>query len=213
MRTAILILFLSVAAFAQPTPKRPCRTATDVSCTPQVGADGTTVLPGNVVIASTCPEGAPAGSVCIGGKIYQDGVEFTGGGGGGINTFLQCAGPCAVGEHTNWPLIAMGSGAITECVIGAASYPTGSDVTVVILKNPTISVDASMIVTISGGTSIFSGDPLTLTAGETVFRTVNAMSAGASYAKGDYYMALVTAQGSTSPGKGVIARCANTGGL
>ena len=40
MRVVFTLLLISFAAFAQPVVKRPCRSATDVSCTNQVNSDG-----------------------------------------------------------------------------------------------------------------------------------------------------------------------------
>jgi hypothetical protein len=51
------------------------------------GANGLNVV-GNVAINTTCPGGAPAGSVCVGGTYYGDGSGLTGVGGSGAGSVL-----------------------------------------------------------------------------------------------------------------------------
>ncbi len=115
-------------------------------------------------------------------------------------TFLNCAAPCIVGDQSNWKQSIM---TISSCLIDAAVYPTGANLTVDIKKNPT---PVSLGVW-TGGTTIFSGAVLTLPGGGTAYATQSGIAAAGALAVGDYLVSFVTAIGSSVPGQGVNIVC------
>lgn len=108
-------------------------------------------------------------------------------------TFLLCAGPCTVGETSNWKWTAPFALTVQSCTIDAMTYPTGADMTVDILRQ--------------GTTTIFSGAVMTLPAGGVTFQTNSGMAAAASLTAGQFLTASVTGIGSTIPGQFVNVVC------
>lgn len=109
------------------------------------------------------------------------------------STFLLCAGPCTINETSNWKWTAPVALSITGCTIDAMTYPTGSAVTVDVLKN--------------GGATIFASAVPALAGGAASFNTQTGMSAAAALNPGDYLIAKVTGAGSIVAGQFVNLVC------
>jgi len=137
------------------------------------------------------------------------------GGGGGVSkkaaTFLLCVGSpgCYVGEFTNLKFSATEADTVTGCQIDAMFYPTGTNLTIDILKNPTIGGTPGSL-TLTGGTTIFSSTVSTLAAGSSMYSTQSGMAAAAALAPGDYLVAKVLTADATVPGWGVNLTCTVT---
>jgi hypothetical protein len=117
----------------------------------------------------------------------------TGPTGSGEIPFILCAGPCVANETTYFKLPFRSARNVTGCIIDAVEYPTGSALTVDVLKN--------------GTTSIFSSTVLTLASGSSSWSEQTGMSAAAVLAKGDYLLPKVLTIGSTIPGQYVTVVC------
>jgi hypothetical protein len=121
----------------------------------------------------------------------------SGGSGGQLTaTFLLCAGGCYVGETTNWKWFAEFPLTFTQCGIDAITYPTGSAVTVDLLKG--------------GTTTIFSSAIPTLADGSSIFVNTTGMATNASFTQGQFITAAVTGVGSTVAGQFVTVTCMAT---
>ncbi len=125
------------------------------------------------------------------------------GGGPTRLTFLNCAGPCIVGDQSNWKQTITSAMTVSKCTIDAAVYPTGANLVADVKKNPT---PVSLGVW-TGGTTIFSSTTLVLTAGGATSVTQSGIAAAGAMVAGDYLVSFVTAIGSTIPGQGVNIVC------
>ncbi len=126
-------------------------------------------------------------------------------------SFLLCvASPgCYAGEFTNLKFSATEADTITGCQMDAMFYPTGTNLTIDILKNPTIGGSPGSP-TLTGGTTIFSSTVPTLAAGSSAYSAQTGMAAAAVLAQGDYLIAKVLTADATVPGWGVTLTCTVT---
>ncbi len=126
-------------------------------------------------------------------------------------TFLLCVGSpgCYVGEFTNLKFSATEADTVTGCQMDAIFYPTGTNLTIDILKNPAIGGTPGSP-TLTGGTTIFSSTVPTLAAGSSAYSAQAGMAAAAALAQGDYLIAKVLTADATVPGWGVTLTCTVT---
>lgn len=119
---------------------------------------------------------------------------------------MVCAADCVAGETTNWKWTAPYPLLITGCLVDAVTYPTGSNLTIDVIKNGTLT-NSGGIVTVASGSSVFASTLLTLPDGGTTFAEQAGMSAAAAMVKGDYLTWKLVTAGSTVHGQFVNAVC------
>ncbi len=150
---------------------------------------------GGLTIAGLSSSGTQCLRISSTGVVSGTGTDCAGGSASSTitATFLLCAGPCVANETSNWKWSAPSNVTVTSCLVDAMTYPTGSAITVDVLKG--------------GVTSIFSSTVPTLTGGSSTYNEQTGMSAAATLSKGDFLVAKVLTVGSSVAGQYVNVTC------
>jgi hypothetical protein len=131
----ILVVMCSVAAVGQTTVYQKYAESDDSRIVNAVQKDAN----GSATVGTTCPEGASANSMCIAGKIYQNGQEFTGGGGSSVGTSgaVNVANGSGGFSDSGWSVV---NNALTN---GGAAQLSGAEQSKPTVTTPTLYFDSS----------------------------------------------------------------------